>query len=46
MCRDYDSEEYYGINVISVLDAVDYNKSVYKTFRDGKRIMAFKEYVF
>lgn len=35
-----------GINVITVLDAIDYEKSIYKTYRDGKRIMAFKKYVF
>ena len=28
------------------MDAIDYEKSVYKTFRDGKRILAFKKYAF
>lgn len=39
-------EEFYGINVISVLDVIDYSKSQYRTFSDGKRIMAFQKYVF
>lgn len=43
---DFNEGEYFGINVISVLDAIDYEKSIYKTYRDGKRIMAFKKYVF
>lgn len=43
---DFQEREYLGINVITVLDAIDYEKSIYKTFRDGKRIMAFKKYVF
>ena len=43
---DFEEKEFYGINVTTVLDAIDYEKSVYKTFRDGKRIMSFKKYVF
>ena len=43
---DFNEKEYLGINVITVLDAIDYEKSIYKTYRDGKRIMAFKKYVF
>lgn len=39
-------EKYYVINVVNVLDAIDYDLSEYKTFRDGKRIMAFKKYCF
>lgn len=42
----FEEREYFGINVIKVLDAIDYEKSIYKTFRDGKRIMAFKKYFF
>ena len=42
----FSEKEYLGINVISVLDAIDYEKSIYKTYRDGKRIMAFKKYAF
>ncbi|MCF0130795.1 MAG: hypothetical protein HUJ71_03665 [Pseudobutyrivibrio sp.] len=37
---------YYAINVINVLDAIDYQKSEYKTYRDGKRIMLFIKYCF
>lgn len=43
---DFDEKEYLGINIITVLDAVDYENSIYKTYRDGKRIMAFKKYAF
>lgn len=43
---DFDENEYFGINVITVLDAIDYDKSIYRTYRDGKRIMAFQKYVF
>ena len=37
---------FYAINVIDVLDCIDYKKSEYKTFRDGKRIMCFTKYSF
>ncbi|MDD6400558.1 MAG: hypothetical protein PUG10_02970 [Lachnospiraceae bacterium] len=43
---DFNEREYFCINVITVLNAIDYEKSLYKTYRDGKRIMAFKKYVF
>ena len=36
----------YGINVITILDAINYDLSDYLTFRDGKRIMCFKKYYF
>ena len=38
--------KFYAINVTNVIDCIDYEKSTYKTFRDGKRIMSFSEYVF
>ena len=38
--------EFYAINVIEVLNAIDYNKAEFKTFRDGKRIMRFLKYEF
>lgn len=38
--------EYYGINVTAVLNVIDYSKSKYRTFSDGKRIMAFQKYAF
>lgn len=43
---DCDEGEFYAINVINVIDCIDYEKSKYKTFRDGKRIMRFTKYVF
>ena len=36
----------YAINVIDVIDAIDYEKSEYKTFSDGNRIMRFMKYAF
>lgn len=40
------NEKYYGINVTTVLDVVDYAASKYVTFSDGKIIMRFKKYAF
>lgn len=37
---------FFAINVIKVIDCVDYENSKYKTFRDGKRIMRFTNYAF
>lgn len=37
---------YYAINIISVLDVIDYSKSKYRMFSDEKRIMAFQKYAF
>lgn len=42
----FQEEEYYGINVTTVLNVIDYAKSKYKMYSDGKRIMAFQKYVF
>ncbi len=42
-CQD---GEFYAINITKVLDCIDYDKSEYKMFRDGKRIMRFKKYEF
>lgn len=42
----FDEAEYYGINVTTVLDVIDYTKSEYRTYSDGKRIMVFEKYVF
>lgn len=42
----FSEKEFYGINIISVLDVIDYSKSKYRTFSDGKRIMAFQKYAF
>jgi hypothetical protein len=38
--------EFYAINVTDVLDCIDYDKSVFKKFSDGKRIMRFIKYEF
>lgn len=43
---DFAEKPLFGINVTTVLDAIDYEKSRYRTFRDGKRIMAFQKYAF
>ncbi|MEE1219720.1 MAG: hypothetical protein U0L20_07340 [Ruminococcus sp.] len=40
------SGNFYAVNVTKVLDCIDYEKSTYKTFRDGKRIMRFLNYSF
>jgi len=32
--------------VTNVIDCIDYSKSNYKTFSDGKRIMRFMKYAF
>lgn len=42
----FPEEEYFGINVTTVLNVIDYAKSQYKTFSDGKRIMVFEKYAF
>lgn len=39
-------DEYYALNVINVLDCIDYSNSDYMTFPDGKRIYRFKKYCF
>lgn len=39
---DFNEKEYLGINVITVLDAIDYEKSIYKTYRDGKELWHLK----
>lgn len=39
-------EEYYIINVTTVLKAIDYEKSEYVTFSDGIRVLAFEKYAF
>lgn len=42
----FQEAEYYGINVTTVLNVIDYSKSKYKMYSDGKRIMAFQKYAF
>lgn len=43
---DFPEEKFFGINVTTLLDIIDYNKSKYKLFPDGKRVMYFKRYAF
>lgn len=43
---DFLEAPYWGINVINVLDVIDYSKSRYRTYSDGKRIMVFQKYAF
>ncbi len=42
----HEKEILYGLNVTTVLDVIDYEKSEYKKFKDGQRIMYFKKFVF
>jgi len=42
----HEKEEFYAINVIRVLDCVDYEKSEYKKFASSGRIMRFTKYEF
>lgn len=42
----YSEGNYFIINIIDVINCIDYKKSEYKTFRDGKRIMRFIKYEF
>lgn len=39
-------DNFYAINIITVLDCIDYENSEFKLFKDGKRIMRFKKYSF
>ncbi len=43
---DCENNSFFAVNVINILDCIDYNKSVYKTFSDRKRIMRFIKYSF
>ena len=38
--------QFFIMNVINVVSAIDYSKSQYKCFKDGKRIIAFQKYAF
>lgn len=37
---------FYAINIIKVIDCINYEKSEFKMFKDGIRIMRFKKYSF
>lgn len=39
-------KEYFGINVISVLDVIDYEEAQYIKFKSSDRIMVFTKYSF
>lgn len=43
---DFDGGDFYAINVTKVINAINYEKSKYKTFRDGRRIVLFNKYAF
>lgn len=42
----FDEGEFFLVNVTTVINGIDYEKAVYKTFRDGKKIMLFEKYAF
>lgn len=42
----FSEKEYYGINVTAILNVIDYSKSKYRMYSDGKKIMAFQKYAF
>lgn len=42
----YDDEKYYGINILAVLDTLDYENSEYETFSNSDKIMAIDKYCF
>jgi hypothetical protein len=37
---------YFAINVVNVIDCVDYSNSIFKTFKNSKKIMLFEKYSF
>ena len=43
---NYDGYLYYGINVITVIDAIDYKKSEYIKYTFSNKIMLFNKYAF
>ena len=42
----FSERNFYAINITTVLDCIDYDKSQYRTYSDGKRIMVFERYSF
>ncbi len=42
----FEEKKYTMVNVTKVLNVIDYEKSEYKTFSDGKKIMRFIKYNF
>lgn len=43
---DYSKEKYYVINVVDVVDCIDYEKTKCKMFENSNRVMRFIEYAF
>ncbi len=43
---NYKEGNYYAINVMRVIDCIDYEQAKFITFSDGKRIMFFEKYAF
>lgn len=43
LCED---GEFFAINVINVIDCIDYDNSSYEMYDHGKRIMCFNKYAF
>lgn len=37
---------FFAVNVIKVLDVIDYSNSIFRKYSDGKRIMTFQKYSF
>lgn len=46
LALDCEDRAFFAINVTNVLDCIDYTKSEFETFRDGRRIMRFISYAF
>lgn len=42
----YGGERYYGINILAVLDTLDYEKSEFETFDNSEKIMVIHKYCF
>lgn len=42
----FKEKPYFGINVVSVLDVIDYSKSIYRTFPNTKKIAIIEKYAF
>ena len=44
--QDYSEESFFLINVVNKLDCIDFERSKYKTFDDGVRVLSFMELIF
>ena len=43
---DYSKERYYAINVVQVIDCIDYKKAECIRFKSSNRVMDFTKYAF